>query len=221
MVSHESNNHCHDWCSTRIPSHEGSWGQHICRWRLHRHYLCPNGTGCLSTRCLSRSSAASYCQAWSTGGKPCETRVLGTTVLDEEEKKKALQEAEVAKKQLTKAKRRQFEYSHQGSLAYIGSEKAIADLPFMNGNVGGPYLFFFLLFSQLLFLSSPPLVLRHISSGVVLIWARFSLCATVRLSLLIGWKSVSLAGAYLTLRWVRAPMTSIITVTLSATNWCA
>lgn len=59
---------------------------------------------------------------------------LAATVLDEEEKKKALQEAEVAKKQLTKAKRRQFEYSHQGSLAYIGSEKAIADLPFMNGN---------------------------------------------------------------------------------------
>ena len=94
---------------------------------------------------------------------------LAATVLDEEEKKKVLQEAEVAKKQLTKTKRRQFEYSHQGSLAYIGSEKAIADLPFMNGNVGGSYLFFFLLFSQLLSLSSPPLVLRHISSGVVLI----------------------------------------------------
>ncbi|KAI8602454.1 pyridine nucleotide-disulfide oxidoreductase-domain-containing protein [Dissophora ornata] len=28
-----------------------------------------------------------------------------------------------------------FEYSHQGSLAYIGSDKAIADLPFLNGNV--------------------------------------------------------------------------------------
>ena len=27
-----------------------------------------------------------------------------------------------------------FHYSHQGSLAYIGSEKAIADLPFFNGN---------------------------------------------------------------------------------------
>ncbi|KAG0261183.1 NADH:ubiquinone oxidoreductase [Mortierella polycephala] len=28
-----------------------------------------------------------------------------------------------------------FEYSHQGSLAYIGSDKAIADLPFLNGNI--------------------------------------------------------------------------------------
>ncbi|ORZ22903.1 pyridine nucleotide-disulfide oxidoreductase-domain-containing protein [Lobosporangium transversale] len=28
-----------------------------------------------------------------------------------------------------------FEYTHQGSLAYIGSDRAIADLPFLNGNV--------------------------------------------------------------------------------------
>lgn len=62
---------------------------------------------------------------------------LAANVLDEEEKKKALQEIEVSKKQLAKIKLRPFEYSHQGSLAYIGSEKAIADLPFMNGNVSG------------------------------------------------------------------------------------
>ncbi|CUA75573.1 NADH dehydrogenase [Rhizoctonia solani] len=38
-------------------------------------------------------------------------------------------------KQINKAsKLRPFHYSHQGSLAYIGSEKAIADLPFLNGN---------------------------------------------------------------------------------------
>lgn len=30
---------------------------------------------------------------------------------------------------------RPFHYSHQGSLAYIGSDKAIADLPFLNGNL--------------------------------------------------------------------------------------
>ncbi|KAF9113370.1 NADH:ubiquinone oxidoreductase [Mortierella sp. AM989] len=38
-----------------------------------------------------------------------------------------------------------FEYSHQGSLAYIGSDKAIADLPFLNGNisVGGVATFVF------------------------------------------------------------------------------
>ncbi|KXN85645.1 putative NADH-ubiquinone oxidoreductase C3A11.07, mitochondrial, partial [Leucoagaricus sp. SymC.cos] len=70
---------------------------------------------------------------------------LAETVLDEGERKEVLQEAEVSKKQLAKIKLRPFEYSHQGSLAYIGSEKAIADLPFMNGNIatGGvaTYLF--------------------------------------------------------------------------------
>lgn len=45
-------------------------------------------------------------------------------------------EIESLKKQLAKADRiRPFHYSHQGSLAYIGSEKAIADLPFLNGNL--------------------------------------------------------------------------------------
>lgn len=44
-------------------------------------------------------------------------------------------EIESLKKQLSKAEKlRPFQYSHQGSLAYIGSEKAIADLPFFNGN---------------------------------------------------------------------------------------
>ncbi|GBE84186.1 Probable NADH-ubiquinone oxidoreductase, mitochondrial [Sparassis crispa] len=42
-------------------------------------------------------------------------------------------------------KLRPFEYSHQGSLAYIGSDKAIADLPFFNGNLatGGVATFLF------------------------------------------------------------------------------
>ncbi|KAF8628833.1 hypothetical protein AX17_005893 [Amanita inopinata Kibby_2008] len=49
------------------------------------------------------------------------------------------------RKQLAKIKLRPFQYSHQGSLAYIGSEKAIADLPFMNGNIatGGMATFLF------------------------------------------------------------------------------
>jgi NADH:ubiquinone reductase (non-electrogenic) len=45
------------------------------------------------------------------------------------------EEAEDLKSQLAKVKLRPFHYSHQGSLAYIGSDKAIADLPFFNGNV--------------------------------------------------------------------------------------
>ncbi|KAG8957931.1 NADH:ubiquinone oxidoreductase, partial [Tulasnella sp. 425] len=43
------------------------------------------------------------------------------------------EEIESIVKQLNKAsKLRPFHYSHQGSLAYISSDKAIADLPFMN-----------------------------------------------------------------------------------------
>ncbi|THH32192.1 hypothetical protein EUX98_g1987 [Antrodiella citrinella] len=59
-------------------------------------------------------------------------------------------ELEIKKKSLEKqlekvSKLKPFEYSHQGSLAYIGSDKAIADLPFSTGNLatGGvaTYLF--------------------------------------------------------------------------------
>ncbi|KAJ8584437.1 NADH dehydrogenase [Rhizopogon salebrosus TDB-379] len=39
------------------------------------------------------------------------------------------EEAEKLKKQMDKVKFKPFHYSHQGSLAYIGSDKAIADLP--------------------------------------------------------------------------------------------
>ncbi|KAG2029973.1 NADH dehydrogenase [Suillus americanus] len=39
------------------------------------------------------------------------------------------EEAEKLKKQIDKVKLKPFHYSHQGSLAYIGSDKAIADLP--------------------------------------------------------------------------------------------
>jgi NADH:ubiquinone reductase (non-electrogenic) len=70
-----------------------------------------------------------------------------------EEKKKVEAEIDGVTKQLAKSKLTPFHYSHQGSLAlvfffmfrvhsahyefyrYIGSDKAIADLPFMNGNV--------------------------------------------------------------------------------------
>ncbi|KAG5642266.1 hypothetical protein DXG03_003343, partial [Asterophora parasitica] len=62
------------------------------------------------------------------------TEVQEAKVADDEERKHLAEEANVARGQLAKVKLRPFHYSHQGSLAYIGSEKAIADLPFMNGN---------------------------------------------------------------------------------------
>ncbi|KDR70250.1 hypothetical protein GALMADRAFT_255137 [Galerina marginata CBS 339.88] len=59
--------------------------------------------------------------------------------------KKLVNEKKDIIRQLSKVKLRPFHYSHQGSLAYIGSDKAIADLPFRNGNfaTGGvaTYLF--------------------------------------------------------------------------------
>ncbi|KAL0958838.1 hypothetical protein HGRIS_014155 [Hohenbuehelia grisea] len=63
----------------------------------------------------------------------------------EENVVKLEQEIESVRKSLAKIKLRPFHYSHQGSLAYIGSEKAIADLPFMNGNFasGGVATFLF------------------------------------------------------------------------------
>jgi NADH:ubiquinone reductase (non-electrogenic) len=73
---------------------------------------------------------------------------------------------EKLQKQLTKIENlRPFNYSHQGSLAYIGSEKAIADLEFFHHKVrrafghGDPVLTND---------SFPPPALRHSCSGGVL-----------------------------------------------------
>lgn len=55
-------------------------------------------------------------------------------------------EIENLEKQLRRVKDvKPFHYSHQGSLAYIGSEKAVADVAWLNGNVasGGKLTYFF------------------------------------------------------------------------------
>lgn len=50
--------------------------------------------------------------------------------------KAPLEEIDTTTRKLNKASvLRPFHYTHQGSLAYIGSDRAIADMPFMNGNV--------------------------------------------------------------------------------------
>ncbi|KAI2626622.1 FAD/NAD(P)-binding domain-containing protein [Hypoxylon sp. NC1633] len=56
------------------------------------------------------------------------------------------QEIEGLEKQLRRIKDiKPFHYSHQGSLAYIGSEKAVADVAWLNGNVasGGKLTYYF------------------------------------------------------------------------------
>ncbi|KAJ6551433.1 pyridine nucleotide-disulfide oxidoreductase-domain-containing protein [Mycena capillaripes] len=65
--------------------------------------------------------------------------------LHDDARKQASDEAEGVKRQLSKFKIRPFHYSHQGTLAYIGSDKAIADLPFLNGSFasGGFLTYYF------------------------------------------------------------------------------
>ncbi|KAJ7653331.1 pyridine nucleotide-disulfide oxidoreductase-domain-containing protein [Mycena polygramma] len=65
--------------------------------------------------------------------------------LHADETKRVSDEAENVKRQLSKFKIRPFQYSHQGTLAYIGSDKAIADLPFLNGSFasGGFLTYYF------------------------------------------------------------------------------
>ena len=65
-----------------------------------------------------------------------EKQLLETTEVLEDKKAEVTNRLRTIGKQLEKLENpRLFQYSHQGSLAYIGSEKAIADLPFMNGTV--------------------------------------------------------------------------------------
>jgi NADH:ubiquinone reductase (non-electrogenic) len=65
-----------------------------------------------------------------------EKQLLETTQVPEDQKAEVKRKLGVIGTQLEKLENpRPFHYSHQGSLAYIGSEKAIADLPFMNGTV--------------------------------------------------------------------------------------
>jgi NADH:ubiquinone reductase (non-electrogenic) len=56
------------------------------------------------------------------------------------------QEIETSERQLRRIKDvKPFNYSHQGSLAYIGSDKAVADIAWLNGNVaaGGKLTYYF------------------------------------------------------------------------------
>jgi NADH:ubiquinone reductase (non-electrogenic) len=65
-----------------------------------------------------------------------EKQLLETNEVPEDQKPGAKDKLATIEKHLQKLENpRPFNYSHQGSLAYIGSEKAIADLPFMNGTV--------------------------------------------------------------------------------------
>ena len=70
-----------------------------------------------------------------------EKQLLETAEIPEDKKTEATNKLGTISKQLEKLENpRPFHYSHQGSLAYIGSEKAIADLPFMNGTVSLVFL---------------------------------------------------------------------------------
>ena len=69
-----------------------------------------------------------------------EKQLLETTEVPQDHNLEAKNKLGMINTQLEKlANPRPFHYSHQGSLAYIGSEKAIADLPFMNGTVSSAF----------------------------------------------------------------------------------
>jgi len=75
-----------------------------------------------------------------------EKQLLETTEVAEDRKAEVTNKLATIDKQLQKLENpRPFHYSHQGSLAYIGSERAIADLPFMNGtfSTGGLATYYF------------------------------------------------------------------------------
>ncbi|KIK63904.1 hypothetical protein GYMLUDRAFT_40113 [Collybiopsis luxurians FD-317 M1] len=67
--------------------------------------------------------------------KLSELQKTETVAVDTTEKTGVQSEIENTKKMIANVKIRPFHYSHQGSLAYVGSDKAIADLPFANGNI--------------------------------------------------------------------------------------
>ncbi|KAJ7575321.1 hypothetical protein C8J56DRAFT_1119709 [Mycena floridula] len=63
-----------------------------------------------------------------------ETKANEMSLSSSQSPREATGNSERSEATLVSVKFRSFHYSHQGSLAYIRSEKAIADLPFMNGN---------------------------------------------------------------------------------------
>jgi NADH dehydrogenase FAD-containing subunit len=104
-------------------------------------------------------------------------------------------EIESVVKQINKAsKLRPFHYSHQGSLAYIGSEKAIADLPFLNGNVSF-FRFHMIESINLLAGSLRVVVWQRTCSGVRRTSPICSRCATGYWSSMTGSRLKSLDGA--------------------------
>lgn len=65
---------------------------------------------------------------------------------NEEERNKILDEIRALQKQLRRTKQvGPFQYSHQGSLAYIGKERAVADISWLSGNIasGGTLTYLF------------------------------------------------------------------------------
>jgi len=126
-----------------------------------------------------------------------EKQLLETTEVAEDRKAEVTNKLATVDKQLQKLENpRPFHYSHQGSLAYIGSERAIADLPFMNGTVSPIFLPRYRLNDMIhnILRSSPPVVLLLTTSGGVPTSATSSLFGTVLSSQPIGSKLNCLVG---------------------------
>jgi NADH:ubiquinone reductase (non-electrogenic) len=87
----------------------------------------------------------------------------------EEDRIKVLDEIRELQKQLRRTKQvGPFQYSHQGSLAYIGKERAVADISWLSGNfaTGGTltYLFWRSAYLSMCFSSKSPPITRYLPS---------------------------------------------------------
>jgi NADH:ubiquinone reductase (non-electrogenic) len=150
-----------------------------------------------------------------------ELSVAQAEAKSEEERVKVLDEIRELQKQLRRTKQvGPFQYSHQGSLAYIGKERAVADISWLSGNLatGGTltYLFWRSAYLSMCFSSKSPPMTRNLPSPTwrtlcprsrpvrsaplcncsLLTYFRFSQLAIVFLSLLTGSRRNCSAGMF-------------------------
>lgn len=99
-------------------------------------------------------------------GKLHQLSEAQSTATNGEQRDKVFADIKELQKRLRRVKQMgPFEYSHQGSLAYIGSEKAVADVSWLSGNVasGGQltYLFWRSAYLSMCFSSKCSITLQH------------------------------------------------------------
>lgn len=117
---------------------------------------------------------------------------------NEEERNKIFDEIRELQRQLRRTKQiGPFQYSHQGSLAYIGKERAVADISWLSGNIasGGTmtYLFWRSAYLSMCFSGKLPFSLSSLSALLILI-ANETLTARNRILVAFDWLKAKIFG---------------------------